>query len=247
MKGSTQERSNLLAQSVARLSARVPIWRHMKRPTQERSPLLVPNVTSHSQTVLIWSNMKLFTLVKSLLYVPNVTGHSSPMEAWKSMKGSTQEKSNLLAQSVTRLSVRCPFEDTWNTGEEPLACSKCDKSFTVRSHLKNHERIHTGEKPFACPKCEKWFTESGHLKKHERAHTGEKPFACSNVRSHSQKVVISESMKGPTQERSHLPVPNVTSHSITVDSLCFVTKNRHLQFCGLLQFSGQFQGYQFFH
>ena len=159
------------------------------------------------------------------------------------------------------------------TDEKPFVCSTCDWRFITNGSLKMHERIHTWVKQFTCSKCDKAFSQSVHLKTHEtqerssllvsnvtsylqwgviwrtmKESTQEKShLLVQSVRSDSQKVVVSKSMKGPTQERSHLPVPNVTSHSTTVDSLCFVTKNQHLQFCGLLQFSRQFPGYQFFH
>ena len=48
------------------------------------------------------------------------------------------------------------------------------------------------------------------MKVHESTHTGEKPSACSKCnKTFFKKVLIWMSMKGPTQERNHLPVPNV--------------------------------------
>jgi len=42
----------------------------------------------------------------------------------------------------------------------------CDKSYSAKNYLIQHERMHTGEKPFKCDNCGKSFSRVLDLKKH---------------------------------------------------------------------------------
>ncbi|XP_065195544.1 zinc finger protein 525-like [Sycon ciliatum] len=65
----------------------------------------------------------------------------------------------------------CTVHERIHTGKKPfLKCDHCDQGFCDSSKLRRHKRIHTGEKPFKCKVCGKSFSWKSSLTAHERIH-----------------------------------------------------------------------------
>merc|ERR1719341_1281507 len=55
-------------------------------------------------------------------------------------------------------------------GRGRTTCRICFKVFGCASGLEIHMRSHTKERPFKCPDCERGFTTKGNLKQHQAIH-----------------------------------------------------------------------------
>eukprot|EP01126_Amoeba_proteus_P014539 TRINITY_DN1640_c0_g1_i2.p1 TRINITY_DN1640_c0_g1~~TRINITY_DN1640_c0_g1_i2.p1 ORF type:complete len:136 (+),score=22.67 TRINITY_DN1640_c0_g1_i2:242-649(+) len=56
----------------------------------------------------------------------------------------------------------------------------CSGTFSTKSNLTAHLKIHSDEKPFVCPEegCTSTFKRRSHLKIHIRIHSDERPYQC---------------------------------------------------------------------
>lgn len=70
-----------------------------------------------------------------------------------------------------------PRKKQVNPKDSPI-CPYCGKSFTKKSGLDLHIRIHLNDKPYQCEFCTKKFSDSSSLRSHRRVHTDERPYPC---------------------------------------------------------------------
>ncbi|KIW13077.1 hypothetical protein PV08_08264 [Exophiala spinifera] len=79
----------------------------------------------------------------------------------------------------------------------------CQSTFTTSGHAARHGKKHTGEKGVHCPICNKAFTRKDNMKQHERTHKGSQSGTTSDDSSRRSKAAMTRDAVKAKQIKKH--------------------------------------------
>lgn len=89
-------------------------------------------------------------------------------------------------------------------GNQRFQCDICQRWFSKRYHLKNHQIIHNGTKNYDCQLCTKKYTNHGNLDRHVRVfHNKERAYVCDICgKGFSQSTILRQHYTVHVDERN---------------------------------------------
>ncbi len=128
------------------------------------------------------------------LAVPSpATLHTPPTSAPAPSNQPTTSPTTNAAPPPKKNKYPCPYSQSHN----------CQATFTTSGHAARHGKKHTGEKGVHCPVCNKAFTRKDNMKQHERTHKGSQSGSNSDDSARRSKAAITKDAQKAKQAKKH--------------------------------------------
>lgn len=102
----------------------------------------------------------------------------------------------------------CPYASSHN----------CLATFTTSGHAARHGKKHTGEKGVHCPICNKAFTRKDNMKQHERTHKNQASKSLDENATRSKAAITKDAQKAKTHKRADSQASNQTRRTSIIQS-----------------------------
>lgn len=127
------------------------------------------------------------------LPTPSLSNHASISSSASSAQSKTSpvnNNNNSAPPTAKKNKYPCPYASSHN----------CTATFTTSGHAARHGKKHTGEKGVHCPVCNKAFTRKDNMKQHERTHKNGGNKGSEDTRS--KAAITKDAQKGKVHKKT---------------------------------------------
>ncbi|XP_060094771.1 zinc finger protein 585A-like [Heteronotia binoei] len=110
--------------------------------------------------------------------------------------------------------------------EKLYKCTQCEKSFTLKDHLVQHEKIHSNKRQYKCSICGRAFIRKEHLNRHQKIHRRQE----NDTSPKTAKVVRVESSTVAPKKKSTIDTKRTVA--LNTRHQKFSVNRFKCQFCG---------------
>ncbi|KIX05014.1 uncharacterized protein Z518_05886 [Rhinocladiella mackenziei CBS 650.93] len=132
-----------------------------------------------------------------------------PTSAPSSLQSRTSPARAAAPSSTKKNKYPCPYAQSHN----------CQATFTTSGHAARHGKKHTGEKGVHCPVCDKAFTRKDNMKQHERTHKNSTSARNSDDSTRRSKAAITkDAQKAKQPKKADATIPDTSRRSSLIHS-----------------------------